>query len=176
VCTGAANNLDTSDTRFVNTGTQNGDLYYQTHTVNLSGFAGPKYYIIKGLLSFAPVVQETSFFFASANSQDFNASIAADGGNRMVLNWTSLDATTGVNPQVRFTGKLSSDPAVGGPGSVLFTSPACLSGNFDSNFGEQRWGDYSQATPGPTSGQFWIENETVPNTNSWGTEIGMIHF
>jgi len=177
VCTGTANNLDTSDTRFVNMGIQNGDLYYQAHTVNLAGFAAPKYYIIKGLLSFAPTVQETSFFFASSTSEDWNASIAANGGNQMVLNWSSDDPSAGVNPQVRFTGKLAADPAVGGPGVVAYTSPACLSGNFDPNFGHQRWGDYSQASSDPaTAGQFWIENEVVNNTNSWSTEIVRIHF
>ncbi len=178
-CTASTDLVDTSDTRFVNMGIQNGDAYYQTHTVGIGAYAIPKYYIIRGLLSFTPTVAaaDTNYFYASGTSQDFNASIAADGGNRMVLNWTSVDAPNGINPQIRFTGRLSSDPAVGGPGTVLYTSPACLSGNYDSNFGEQRWGDYSQASSDPaTSGQFWIDNETVPNTNSWGTVIGRIHF
>ena len=185
VCTGAANNLDTSDTRFVNMGIQNGDLYYQAHSIN-DVSATPRYYIISGLKSFDPVagtaslaLKETGLFFATSTSSDFNVSIAADGGNRMVLNWTSVDATNSVNPQVRFTGKLSTDPAINGSGigTVAYNSPACLSGNFQNNFGEQRWGDYSQASSDPaTSGQFWIDNEVVNNTNTWSTEIVRIHF
>jgi hypothetical protein len=175
-CTGATNNLDTSDARFVNTGVQNGDLYYQVHTIT-DITATPRYYIIKGLLSFTPTVQEFGEFYANAtSSSDFNASIGADGGNRVVVNWTSVDAANHVNPQVRFSGKLPTDGLIAGPGTVLTTSAACLSGNYDPNFGEQRWGDYSQSVVGPTSPQFWIENETVVNTNTWGTEIGMIHF
>ena len=178
VCGGGSNALNTSDARFVNMGIQNGDLYYQVHAIS-AGTATPRYYIIKGLLSFTPTVQESGLFWTTPTSSDFNASISADGGNRMVLNWTSVDTGSAPsNPSVRFTGKLSTDGVISGAvGTTLFTSAACLTGNFDSNFGVQRWGDYSQASSDPAkSGQFWIENETVPNTNSWGTEIGRIHF
>lgn len=178
-CGGGTNALDTSDTRFVNMGIQNGDLYYQAHSVAV-GTATPRYYIISGLLSFNPVVKETGTFWTTGTSSDFNVSIAADGGNRMVLNWSSTDAgVSSYNPSIRFTGKLPTDGVIsgGGVGTTAYTSPACLSGNYDSNFGEQRWGDYSQATSDPgVSGQFWIDNETVPSTSSWGTVITAVHF
>lgn len=98
----------------------------------------------------------------------------------MVLNWTSVDTGgSGTNPSIRFTGKLPTDGVISGVGigTVAYTSPACLSGNYDSNFGVQRWGDYSQSSSDPgVSGQFWIDNETVPTTSSWGTRIVSIHF
>ncbi len=95
----------------------------------------------------------------------------------MVLNWSSVSPTL-YNAQVRFTGKLSTDPVISGAkGTVLFTSPTCLTGNFDSNFGEQRWGDYSQVSVDPSTAKtFWIINETIPSTGDWGTRVGKVHF
>ncbi len=174
-CGGGTNALDTSDNRFVNAGTQNGDRLYQAHSVY--SLATGRYYIIKGLSSFAPALQESGDFFGVANSADFNVSIAADSSNRMVLNWSSVSPTL-YNAQVRFTGKLSTDPVISGAkGTVLFTSPTCLTGNFDSNFGEQRWGDYSQVSVDPSTAKtFWIINETIPSTGDWGTRVGKVHF
>jgi hypothetical protein len=173
-CGGGTNALDTSDNRFVNAGTQNGDLFYQAHSVAFGPAAG-RYYIIKGLTAATPTLQEQGTFFTTASSADFNVSIAADSSNRMVLNWTSVSSS--FNPQVRFNGKLSTDPVISGGGSLLFQSAACLSGNFDPNFGEQRWGDYSQVSVDPvTAKTFWIINETVPNTAFWSTEVGKVHF
>ncbi len=178
-CNVATDDLDTSDARFVQMGIQNGDLYYQVHSVSF-GTANPRYYIIKGLLSFAPTVQETGIFYSTGTSSDFNASIAADGGNRMVMNWTSVDTIdSSYYPSVRFTGKLPTDGIISGDGigTTLYTSPACMSGNYQASFGDQRWGDYSQSSSDPaTSGQFWIDNEIVPSTSDWGTMIGRIHF
>jgi hypothetical protein len=177
-CGGGTNALDTSDTRFVNMGIQNGDLYYQAHSI-LDGTATGRYYIISGLLTFLPVVKESGTFWTTSTSSDFNVSVAADGGNRMVLNWSSVDAgTSSYNPAIRFTGKLPTDGVISGPvGTTAYVSPACLTGNYDSNFGLQRWGDYSQSTSDPgVSGQFWIDNETVPTTSSWGTVITAVHF
>jgi hypothetical protein len=174
-CGGGANALDTSDNRFVNAGTQNGDLLYQAHSVDFLGAVG-RYYIIQGLSSFAPTLKEQSTFFTTGDSSDFNVSIAADSSNRLVLNWTSVSASS-YNAQVRFNGKLSTDPAITGGGKLLFQSPACLTGNFDSNFGEQRWGDYSQVSVDPSTAKtFWIINETIPSTSAWGTRVGKVHF
>lgn len=174
-CGGGANGLDTGDNRFVNAGYQDGDRLYQAHSV--FALATGRYYIIQGLNSFAPSILQESAFFTNGNSSDFNVSIAADSSNRMVLNWSSSSPTS-FFPQMRVAGRLDGDPAISGvAGSVLFQSPTCLSGNFDSNFGEQRWGDYSKVSVDPSTAKtFWLINETVPNTSFWGTEIGKVHF
>jgi hypothetical protein len=174
-CGGGTNALDTSDNRFVNAGTQNGDLFYQAHSVAFGAAAG-RYYIIKGLNSFAPALKESNTFFNTGDSADFNVSIAADSSNRMFLNWTSVSPSS-YNAQVRFNGKVATDPAIGGGGSLLFQSPVCLSGNFDPNFGEQRWGDYSQVSVDPSTVKtFWIINEVINNASNWGTRVGKVHF
>jgi len=157
--------LDTLDNRFQNTGTQSGDLYYQTHTVNLAGFAAPKYYVISGLLSSAPTVSSSNFFFASATSEDFNPSVAAEPNGNFAFTWSVTDPTNNVKPSVYFKGSSMIS---------VFQSANCYNGS-----GVARWGDYSQTSvdPGTTvpstlnSDLFWGANETVPSVNFWSTEV-----
>jgi hypothetical protein len=176
-CGGGTNALDTSDTRFVNASAQIGDRLYQVHSVN---FGGPavRYYVIRGLLGFAPAVAESGTFWATGTSSDWNASIAADSLGEIVVTWSSVDAgSSPYNAQVRYVGKQSGDPVISGAvGNPLITSGACLTGNYDSNFGLQRWGDYSRVSPDTTAQHFWIINEDIINANTWGTEFGNVNF
>jgi hypothetical protein len=63
----------------------------------------------------------------------------------------------------------------------LVTSPACMTQNFDRNFGHQRWGDYSSSSVdsngiSPNS-IYWIFDEfTAGNstTNTWATEVARV--
>lgn len=177
-CGGGTNALDTSDARFVNAGTQYGDLLYQVHSYNFIT-ATIRYYVISGLSSFLPTVHETSYFYGdrSAVSDDWNASIAADTADNLVITWTSA-YSAGYYAQVRYVGRQHGDPAISGAvGAVLQTSPTCLTGDYDSNFGHQRWGDYSAVTADPlTAKTFWIINEDIINSSTWGNEIGKVHF
>jgi hypothetical protein len=62
-------------------------------------------------------------------------------------------------------------------GTVLFTSPAALTGNFDPNFGLQRWGDYSAVTVDPANVfRAGLVNEVVNSPGVWGTLISLIGF
>jgi hypothetical protein len=162
--------LDSLDNRFQNAGTQSGDLFYQVHTTGDFGFATPRYYIISGLLGFAPTINTQADFFSSANSYDFNPSIAAEPNGRFAITWSATDPVAGVNPSVFYknsvTGVLN-----------MFTSASCYNGS-----GTARWGDYSQTSvdPGSTvpstlnTDIFWIDNETVPSVNFWSTEVGKV--
>jgi hypothetical protein len=172
--------LDTLDNRFQNQGTQNGDLYYQVHTENLSGFPTPRYYQISGLLAFNPVVLATNFVYATNTSHDFNPSIAADGFDRYGLNWSVTDPANATLPSVHFADNNGGNP-VNASGINVFTSASCMS---FSGGGVSRWGDYSQVSvdfgPGTVANTstkiFWIENETVPSVNFWSTEIAKINY
>jgi hypothetical protein len=182
-CGGGSNAIDSGDNRFNNASTQDGDKLYQVHTVALGGFSAPRYYIISGLSSFSPTVAETGTFFATGTSYDFNASIGEDNSGEMVMTWSVTDPALSTNAQVKFVGKQAGDPIISGTGGgqgVLLTSGACITGNFDSRFGLQRWGDYSQVTPDPstltTARKFWMVNETIVNSSTWGSEFGSVHF
>lgn len=112
--------------------------------------------------------------FQSGTSSDFNASIAANDAGDIYL--TSTSASSTVCPQVVFNGERSGllPPTAG---SVLFTSPTKITGNFDPNFGTQRWGDYSAVTLDPAAvGSAWLVNQKVNSTSVWGSRIGRIRF
>jgi hypothetical protein len=169
------NRLDTSDSRFVNASGQVGDSLYQVHTINLGGFPAPRFYQISTATN---SVLQSGFFFASGTSDDFNASIAVNSAGDGFVTWTSTDPPAGTNAEVRFSASpASAGPFLFGAGAPLFTSGMALTGDFDSRFGMQRWGDYSAVTIDPSNSvQAWIVNEKIDAAGTWGTRIGAISF
>jgi hypothetical protein len=180
---GCGGTLDTLDNRFQNAGTQNGDIYWQTHTVAAGTFSEPRYYYITGLLGFAPTVSFVADVFANGSSWDFNPSIAADASNaHFALNWSSTNPSAGFpagNPSEVFADNNGGNPSGTFQHLYVFTSASCA-----STSGTSRWGDYSQVSidpgPGPVSNLntkiFWIDNETMPGVNFWSTEIAKLNY
>ena len=166
----AAELLDTLDARFVNASTQTGNFLWNVHSVNFGG-AAVRWYKINTATN---ALVQSKTHFQSVTSSDFNASIAANDAGDIYL--TSTSASSTVCPQVVFNGERSGlfPPTAG---SVLFTSPTKITGNFDPNFGTQRWGDYSAVTLDPAAvGNAWLVNEKVNSTSVWGSRIGRIRF
>jgi len=158
--------LDTSDSRFVNASTQSGNDLWQTHTVNLVGFAAPKFYRLNTSTN---TVSQSGFYFASATSDDFNASISANDAGNCFVTWTSTDPSAGNNAQVRLSGKLSADAGISaGPNAA--TSPTFYNASADN---PERWGDYSAVTTDPINpNNAWLVNEKVSgNSAIWGSRI-----
>jgi hypothetical protein len=167
---GNANRLDTGDSRFENAGTQNGGFVWQVHTIQFGG-AAVRWYKINAVTKTLVTSRNQ---FQATNSSDFNASIAANAAGDVFLTWSS--SRPNVFPQVIFTGA-KSGTLTPTAGTVLFTSPAALTGNFESSFGLQRWGDYSAVTVDPTNSlRAGVVNEKVNSANVWGTRIGLIGF
>jgi hypothetical protein len=167
---GNANRLDSGDSRFVNAGTQNGGFVWQVHTIEF-GRAAVRWYKINAVTNSVAISRNQ---FQTSTSSDFNASIAANDSGDVYLTWSS--SSPSVFPQVIFTGERSgSFPPTAG--TVLFTSSAALTGNFDPNFGLQRWGDYSAVTVDPTNAlRAGLVNEKVNSSSVWGSRIGLIGF
>jgi hypothetical protein len=175
--------LDTLDNRFQNAGTQNGDSYYQVHTVGSGSFSEPRYYVISGLLSFAPTVALVNDVFAAGNSWDFNPSIASDPEGRFGINWSSTNPSAGSAglPSEHFTDNNGVNPS-GVSGINVFTSASCYNNTNPPPNNVSRWGDYSQTSIDPGTGTvsnintgiFWTDNETVPSVSFWSTEVGEI--
>lgn len=167
---GNANRLDSGDSRFVNAGTQNGGFVWQAHSIEFSG-AAVRWYKINAVTNTLVTSQNQ---FQATNSSDFNASIAATDAGDVYLAWSS--SRPNVFPQVIFNGaRAGSAPSTAG--TVLFTSPTALTGNFEASFGLQRWGDYSAVTVDPTNSlRAGVINEKVNSANAWGTRIGLIGF
>ena len=158
--------LDTSDSRFVNASTQSGNDLWQTHTIALGGFPAPKFYRLNTSTN---TVSQSGSYFASATSDDFNASIAANDAGNCFVTYTSTDASVGKNAQVRLSGKLSGDAGIAA-GPNAFTSPTFYHPSADN---PERWGDYSAVTTDPlNAANAWLVNEKV-NTSGllWGSRI-----
>jgi len=160
--------LDTSDSRFVNASTQSGNDLWQTHTIALGSFPAPKFYRLD---TSANTVSQSGFYFGSATSDDFNASIAANGAGDCFVTWTSTDASVGRNAQVRLSGKLSADAGISA-GPTAFTSPTFYHPSADN---PERWGDYSAVTIDPFLGGAWLVNE-IEGGVIWGSQIVQCHF
>jgi hypothetical protein len=163
--------LDTSDSRFVNASTQSGNDLWQTHTIALGGFPAPKFYRLNTSTN---TVTQSGFYFASATSDDFNASIAANDAGDCFVTWTSTDASAAKNAQARLSGKRSADAAiVAGPAantSATFYHPSADN--------PERWGDYSAVTTDPlNANNAWLVNEKI-NAGGllWGSRIVQFGF
>jgi len=158
--------LDSSDSRFVNASTQSGNDLWQTHTIALGSFPAPKFYRLNTSTN---TVSQSGFYFASATSDDFNASIAANDAGNCFVTWTSTDSSAGRNAQVRLSGKLSGDAGIAA-GPSAGTSPTFYHPSADN---PERWGDYSAVTTDPlNSANAWLVNEKVNQGGLlWGSKI-----
>jgi len=163
--------LDTSDSRFVNASTQSGNDLWQSHTIALGGFPAPKFYRLNTSTN---TVSQSGFYFASATSDDFNASIAANDAGDCFVTWTSTDASVGRNAQVRLSGKLSAGAGISA-GPTASTSPTFYHPSADN---PERWGDYSAVTTDPlNAANAWLVNEKI-NAGGllWGSRIVQFGF
>jgi len=155
--------LDTLDGRFVNASTQIGNSLWQVHTINLVGYAAPRFYEINTATN---SIIQSAFFFGTSTSYDFNASIAANAGDDIFVTWTMTDPRNGTNAQVRFSGYDHNDglPYILGAGTAAFTSPTWYGGG--------RWGDYSAVTLDTRNARrAWLVNEYVQRNQDWTSRI-----
>jgi hypothetical protein len=175
-CSTTSCHLDTSDGRFVNDSTQFGDELWNVATYGFSGVAGSFATPYWGQFSIAgSSTTQRGTAIADSCSDDFNASLVATTANKMWLNWTSTDpqgSTCGQTFVRQYEGGRLSTTASGSLSNIInpFTSPAELTGNFDPNFGLQRWGDTSSMSI-DTSTVAWSINNSVVNASTWGTRI-----
>lgn len=176
--------LDTLDRRFVNASSQVGDSLWNVHSINVSGFATPRFYQIDTEGTGANTIKQQGFFAAAAGtSHDFNASIAANFLGEAFVTWSSTNPGTGTNAQVRFSGRQPADPlGVIPAGSVLFQSTTFYQ-QFGQTSGTARWGDYSAVSLQPNANgtcganrRAWVTNQKNNGTTTWGTRIGRIGF
>lgn len=173
-CTTTSCQLDTSDGRFIQDSSQFGDQLWNVATYGFGGTNGSFATPYWGQFSIAG--NSTTQFgsaFADNCSDDFNASLVVSTAAKMFLNWTSTDpqgSSCGQTFVRQFDGGRVSSTAPGALANIInpFTSPAELTGDFDSNFGHQRWGDTSSVSL-QNSTTAWSLNNSVQDTNNWGT-------
>ena len=173
-CAPAGANLDSLDGRFQNAGIQSGDNYYQTNTTADFGVPTPRYYILSGLLSFAPAVAlEADVYGFGTSTNDFNPSIGTDNNGRFALNWSSTDPGNGIEASMYFADNRVANPSGNNVSNRIYVSPSCYTG-----VGTSRWGDYSQTTYdfSASTPTFWITNESIPSANFWSTKVAKVAY
>jgi hypothetical protein len=136
-------------------------------TVNSSGHAGVRWFELRGVTA-GPVTTFQQSTYSPDTTYRWMGSVAMDKDGNMALGYSASSAT--IHPQVRYTGRLSTDP--------LNTMPQG-EGHIIDGAGSQldtynRWGDYSGMTVDPVDDQtFWYTQEyynTVSSFN-WVTRI-----
>jgi hypothetical protein len=175
-CATTSCHLDTGVGRFVAPSSQHGDDLWNVTTLNaFGGFATPTWADFDTEGAGAETTKQSGVTFLSSCSDDFNASLAANTNNKVWLTWSASEGRTcgTTNPSVAVASRKPATPVnTLDPVIDAFTSPATLTGNFDSGFGMQRWGDTSSVSLDPGAGSFaWAHNESVPSASTWGTRI-----
>jgi hypothetical protein len=167
---GTSDLIDTSDTRFVNQPSQYGTDLWAVHGIACFGsFSCPRWYQLNTQTN---AVTQSGLPFFSGTSFDYNPSLQAQQGspNRMDMTWSASDSS--LNPSMILGKHLSTDPAGSTTIALGFTSPSNLTGDFDPNFGAERWGDTSFVALDPASSSaVWAFNEAVQDTNTWRDRI-----
>ena len=158
----------------MNAGPQIGNSLFQVHSINSGGFARCRFYEFDTVNK---QVIQSGVFGRSGTSFDFNASIAANRRKDVFVTWSSTDVTNNVNAEVRFSGRLHTEPlgVISSPGSLLFGSDTFYRPNIALT--EQRWGDYSAVSLDPSDPRgltAWIVNERILSNITWGSRIGRI--
>jgi hypothetical protein len=142
------------------------------HTVNAgSGKAGIRWYEIRNPGASATVFQQGTY------SPDANyrwmGSIAMDGSGNIALGYSVGNST--LFPSIRYTGRLSGDPA----GTLPQGEGEIIAGTGSQTHSASRWGDYSSMSVDPVDDcTFWFTTEYLQTTGSapWVTRIASFKF
>lgn len=150
---------------------------WATHTVadsaNVNTQTGVRWYqldVTGGTIATTPVQQST--FKPNDGIFRWMPSLAVDLFGNMAVGYSA--SSTIIFPQIRYAGRLSSDP-LGNLGQAEVT---LIAGTGSQNVSNDRWGDYTAMTIDPTDDcTFWYTNEYYSATGfNWQTRIGSFRF
>jgi hypothetical protein len=141
-------------------------------TVSAGGVAGIRWFEVNNVTSGSPsFVQESTY--QPDSTWRWMGSAAMDGNGNMALGFSASDAT--INPQIRYAGRLASDPA----NTLAQGETHLFDGTGSQTDTVSRWGDYSDMTIDPVDDcTFWYTQEYYQTTSSfnWRTRIGNFKF
>jgi hypothetical protein len=178
-CGAASCTVDTGDGRYVNPPTQYGDHLWAVATWTLGGLATPFWHDIDTEGGGADTLKQSGVVFLVGCGSDYNASIGATAGGTAWVNWSQSQAPAcaGGSPiRMAAASRLAGDAANTMPVlGAVFTSCCELTGNFDGNFGTQRWGDTSSVSTDPSApDRAWLWNGTAASMVNWGTRAQLV--
>lgn len=141
-------------------------------TVSANSVAGIRWFEINNATGGTPTFVQQSTYQPDTTWR-WLGSAAMDGQGDLVVGFSA--SSSSINPQIRYAGRLSSDPLsqLAQGESTLFAGTGSQSGT------SNRWGDYSDLTVDPVDDcTFWYTNEYYATTSSfnWRTRIGSFKF
>jgi hypothetical protein len=139
------------------------------HTVSATAVAGIRWFELRGVTA-GPVTVFQESTYQPDTTWRWMGSAAMDNQGNLALGFSASDAT--INPQIRYAGRLVTDPA-----NSLAQGEATLFAGTGSQIGTgNRWGDYSDMTVDPSDDcTFWYTQEYYNTPNAafaWRTRIG----
>jgi hypothetical protein len=142
------------------------------HTIDAGGSrAGTRWYELRNTGSGWTMFQQGTYAPADGLER-WMGSIAINSNGDICLGYSV--SSSSIFPEIRFTGRLSGDPA----GVMTITEETIFAGS-GSQTGLSRWGDYTQMSVDPSDPEiFWYVNQYQPFTGSfnWRTRVASIDF
>ncbi len=136
------------------------------HAVTVGSSVGVRWYELRVSGSGAPSVFQQGTY-APDSTYRWMGSIAMDKAGNVGLGYSA--SSSSINPQIRYTGRLTGDPA----GQMTQAEGTIVAGG-GSQTTYSRWGDYSSMVVDPADGcTFWYtqEYEAVTGTRNWHTRL-----
>ena len=142
------------------------------HTIDAGGSrAGMRWYELRNTGGGWTMFQQGTYAPADGLER-WMGSIAINSNGDICLGYSV--SSSSIFPEIRFTGRLSGDPA----GVMTITEETIFAGS-GSQTGLSRWGDYTQMSVDPSDPEiFWYVNQYQPFTGSfnWRTRVASIDF
>jgi hypothetical protein len=138
------------------------------HTVSATSVAGIRWFELRGVTAGPETVFQESTYQPDATWR-WMGSAAMDNQGNLALGFSASSAT--INPQIRYAGRLVTDPV----NSLALGEATLFPGTGSQTGTGNRWGDYSDMTVDPSDDcTFWYTQEyyTTTTTFSWRTRIG----
>ena len=141
-------------------------------TVNSAGIASPRWFELRNT-TVGPVTVFQQGTYQPDTTHRWMGSAAMDQQGNIAVGYSASSST--INPQIRYAGRLASDPVNTLPQAEvhLFDGTGSQTGT------NSRWGDYSDMTIDPVDDcTFWYTQEYYATTTSfaWRTRIGSFKF
>jgi hypothetical protein len=148
------------------------DSLVANYTVKSNNVAGVRWFELRNLTSGSPTVFQESTYQPDSTWR-WMGSAAMDRNGDLAVGFSASSGA--INPQIRYAGRLGTDPA-----NTLSQGEAhLLDGTGSQTDTSNRWGDYSDLTVDPVDDcTFWYTTEYYAATGSfdWRTRIGSFRF
>jgi hypothetical protein len=142
------------------------------YTVSAGGVAGVRWFELRNVTA-GPVSVFQESTYQPDTTWRWMGSAAMDRFGNLALGFSA--SSSGIHPQIRYAGRLATDPI-----NTLAQGEAHLfNGTGSQNDTVNRWGDYSSMAIDPVDDRtFWYTTEYYDTTSSfnWRTRIGNFRF